>query len=867
MAVAEPSAEVWREALEWFDRLFVLDAEHRDRQLADLSLSRPDLHPHVLTLLQAHRGAEARGFLTGDAVSNALFDPDFLDAPLEPGARFGAYELERQLGIGGMGEVWLARRVDGRFEGEVALKVLHAHVAQSSARERFVREGRILGQLSHPHIARLLDAGSTPLGVLYLVLEYVAGESIDCWCEARSLGVEARLRIFQQVCQAVAHAHRHLVVHRDLKPGNILVTPEGEIKLLDFGIAKLVEAEKAAEETELTRLGGRALTPDFAAPEQILGQPITTATDIYALGVLLYLLLSGRRPYQRQAMPLRELERHVLDSEPVPLSRAAPPKLRRVLSGDLETIAATAMRVEPARRYSSVERLTSDIERYLTGRPVLAARDSWTYRTRKFVTRHVVGVSVVAAAMVLAGAFTVTLSMQVARTARERARAEEVSRFLVDMFELSDPFKARGSEVTARELLDHGTQRIETQFADHPETRAALLSTVGKVYARLGLARDALPLLEKSLAGLIETHGPVHPDVADTLNEIGNALLDAGKPVAARERLEQALKVRRQLVRGDDASVARTLMDLGRVAQENGDPAAAERYLRDSLAMYTRLGLGESTAASDVMGELGIQFVFAGRFAEAVEQFQSALKIDRVALGEDYPRTLMETHNLAVALQSIERFDEAEPLFHRTNEQLARVLGAEHPFTIDALSNYGRFLRHKGDFVDAEPVFRKVLALNLRVHQPDESVVGLSHVNLGIVLHDLGRLSEAEQEFRAALQIYAKGLPADHPLQAAALAGAGRVLVDEGRVDEALPLLRKARKLVETPDMANSPARAMARISLGSALAKTGAYDEAASLLEDSYPIVLRTQGQGSAVIRQAQAAQLTIDRGRSARR
>ena len=867
MAVAEPSAEVWREALEWFDRLFVLDAEHRDRQLADLSLSRPDLHPHVLTLLQAHRGAEARGFLTGDAVSNALFDPDFLDAPLEPGARFGAYELERQLGIGGMGEVWLARRVDGRFEGEVALKVLHAHVAQSSARERFVREGRILGQLSHPHIARLLDAGSTPLGVLYLVLEYVAGESIDCWCEARSLGVEARLRIFQQVCQAVAHAHRHLVVHRDLKPGNILVTPEGEIKLLDFGIAKLVEAEKAAEETELTRLGGRALTPDFAAPEQILGQPITTATDIYALGVLLYLLLSGRRPYQRQAMPLRELERHVLDNEAVPLSRAAPPKLRRVLSGDLETIAATAMRVEPARRYSSVERLTSDIERYLTGRPVLAARDSWTYRTRKFVTRHVVGVSVVAAAMVLAGAFTVTLSMQVARTARERARAEEVSRFLVDMFELSDPFKARGSEVTARELLDHGTQRIETQFADHPETRAALLSTVGKVYARLGLARDALPLLEKSLAGLIETHGPVHPDVADTLNEIGNALLDAGKPVAARERLEQALKVRRQLVRGDDASVARTLMDLGRVAQENGDPAAAERYLRDSLAMYTRLGLGESTAASDVMGELGIQFVFAGRFAEAVEQFQSALKIDRVALGEDYPRTLMETHNLAVALQSIERFDEAEPLFHRTNEQLARVLGAEHPFTIDALSNYGRFLRHKGDFVDAEPVFRKVLALNLRVHQPDESVVGLSHVNLGIVLHDLGRLSEAEQEFRAALQIYAKGLPADHPLQAAALAGAGRVLVDEGRVDEALPLLRKARRLVETPDMANSPARAMARISLGSALAKTGAYDEAASLLEDSYPIVLRTQGQGSAVIRQAQAAQLTIDRGRSARR
>jgi serine/threonine protein kinase/tetratricopeptide (TPR) repeat protein len=884
MAVAEPSAQVWREALDWFDRLLPLSAEDRVRELASLSLSRPDLHPHVVTLLGADRAAEARGFLAGHAVANATIDSIGLDDDtLAPGARFGAYELERQLGCGGMGDVWLARRIDGRFEGEVALKVLHAHVAQSSARERFVREGRILGQLSHPHIARLLDAGSTPLGVLYLVLDYVAGEPLDHWCEARCLDIEARLRVFLQVCQAVSHAHAHLVVHRDLKPANILVTPSGQIKLLDFGIAKLVEPEKGAEETELTRMSGRALTPDFAAPEQILGQSITTATDVYALGVLLYLLLSGRKPYRRRDMPLRELERHVLHAEAIPLGRVAlagddaaaiaerrrmtPQKLKRLLTGDLEMIAAKAMRPEPVRRYTSVDQLSADIERYLTRRPVLAARDSVTYRMRKFVRRHVVGVSVAAAAIVLACGFAIVMSIQVARTERERVRAEQVSGFLVDLFELSDPYKARGNEVTARELLDHGARRIETQFTAQPETRAELSRTVGNVYGRLGLAREAQALLEKSLAGLIELHGPVHPEIAATLNEIGNALLDQGKLDAARARLEAALKMRREITGTDDRAVAKTLMDLGRVAQDSGDPSRAERYLRDSLAMYSRLGVGASTDASDVMGELGILLVYLGRFADAVEQLQAALRIDRPALGADYPRVIMETHNLAFALQSLGRFAEAEPLFLQTNEQLRRVLGPEHPFTIDALSNYGRFLRHKGDFVAAEQVLRQVLELNLRVHQPDEDVVGTSQVNLGMVLHDLWRLPEAEAQFRAALATYEKALPPDHPLRAAALAGTGRVLVDEGHVTEALPLLRKATAIVESAELANSPMRAMARISLGSALAQTGAYEEATSLLRDSYPIVVRTYGENSAVIRQARAAQSELDRLRSARK
>ena len=879
MSAAQPSAEIWREALALFERLLALGAQNREQELAELAQARPDLYPHVLTLLGADRAAEAGDFLAGAAVLDAGIGSEVPETALEAGTRFGAYQLERQVGLGGMGEVWLARRIDGRFEGAVALKVLHAHVAQSAARERFVREGKILGQLSHPHIARLLDAGATPLGVLYFVLEYVEGKPIDQWCDEQSLDVPARLRLFLQACDAVAHAHAHLVIHRDLKPPNILVTAQGDIKLLDFGIAKLVEPEKPAEETELTRLSGRALTPDFAAPEQILGQPVTTATDVYALGILLYLMLSGRRPYRRQHMSTSELERDVLMAEAVPLGRATlagddpaaiaehrrstPQKLRRVLSGDLSTIVAKSLRAEPERRYASVEQLSADVGRYLAGHPVLAARDTWTYRTRKFVSRHVAGVSVATASVLLLIFFAVVMYLQVERTARQRVRAEQVSSFLVDLFELSDPYKGSGNEVTARQLLDIGTRRVETRFAAQPETRAALLGTMGRVYNRLGLAGEARPLLEKALKGQIEIHGHEHPDVAALLNEIGNALADEGQLELAEARLQEALQMRRRLLGPDAAEVAETLMALGRVAFDRGEQKVAEQYYRDSLALYVRRGLQSTTEAAQAMNELASLLIFVGRYDEAAQLLEDALKVDRAAFGEDYPGAIMETHNLAFVLQMQGKFAEAEPLFLKSNEQLRRVLGPEHPYTIDALANYGRFLRRKGDIAGAEKVLREVLELNLRI-RPAHATVGTSQVNLAILLHDAGRLSEAEAQFRAALETYTKALPPNHTSFAPALAGLGRVLVDEGRTLEAVPLLRNATKIAAATMPADSPMLAIVRSSLASALVEMRQYDEAESLLRDSYAVVIATQGQASAVVRQARKAQAELERVRA---
>jgi serine/threonine protein kinase/tetratricopeptide (TPR) repeat protein len=879
MNPAQSSADVWRDALGCFERLIALDPQHRDEALAVLASSRPELYSHVLTLLHADRAAEARGFLSGEALADAQVMPPNEEMLLAAGHRFGVYQLERQLGLGGMGEVWLARRIDGRFEGVVALKVLHAHVAQSSARERFVREGKILGQLSHPHIARLMDAGATSLGVLYLVLEYVEGQPIDGWCDARRLDVPARLRLFLQVCAAVAHAHAHLAIHRDLKPANILVTDDGNIKLLDFGIAKLLETEQSAAETELTRLSGRALTPDFAAPEQILGQPVTTATDVYALGVLLYLLLCGCRPFRRQHMSGRELEQHALVADTMPLSRAiltnsdiaavaeqrssTPHKLERTLAGDLNTIVSKALRAEPERRYASVEQFAADIERYLAGHPVLAARDTWGYRTRKFVARHVAGVTIASVAVLFIVGFSIAMYIQAERTARERVRAEQVSSFLVDLFELSDPYKGRGNEVTARELLDLGTRQIESSFADQPETRATLMGTMGRVYNRLGLVEKAQPLLEKSLADLEELHGPAHRESAALLNEIGNALAAKGDLHAAQERLDAALRMRRDLLGNDAPEVAETLMDLGRLALEQGEPKRAEQYFRDTLAMYARLRLQRTPQAAQVMNELASLLSFVGHYDEAIRLLEGALEIDRHAVGEDHPRTIMETHNLALVLQMRGEFARAEPLFRESDERIRRVLGPEHPYAIDMLSNYGRFLRRKGDVVEAEKVFRKVLELNQRVRGAVHPNVGTSQVNLAILLHDAGRLDEAEAQFRAGLETYVKSLPPNHPSFAPALSGIGRVLIDRGQPGEAVPVLRRAIEIASASMPADSPMLAMARSSLASALVALHSYDEAESLLRDSYPIVIGTQGKSSAVVRQARAAQAEIERVR----
>lgn len=403
----EGAAPNWREAFVEFERLLALDPSALGPELDALQRFKPGLYPQVHTLLKANQQAQAGAFMaTEPGTRLGHLDDERIASELKSDEQIGQYRLERPLGEGGMGEVWLARRADGLFEQPVALKLMHLHLAQSSARERFVREGRILGELTHGNVGRLLDAGVLPGGQLYLALEYIAGMRIDIWCDQHRLAIRARVRLFLQVCEAVAHAHAHLVVHRDLKPSNILVSDDGIVKLLDFGIAKLVEDEQGTTpESDLTRVGGRALTPDYAAPEQIEGGPITVATDVYALGLILYTLLSGARPYAAAgSRSPRDLERAVLEIEPRAPSTAAMTslrdasvaesrattarKLRDDLRGDLDIIIGKALKKSPKERYPTVLALAADLHSYLDEQPISARPDSLAYRSGKFMRRH-----------------------------------------------------------------------------------------------------------------------------------------------------------------------------------------------------------------------------------------------------------------------------------------------------------------------------------------------------------------------------------------------------------------------------------------------------------------------------------------------
>ncbi len=391
-----PATRAWRDALQQLDRLLQLPLGERAPILDDLKQSQPQLHSMIVSMLEAEARADLAGFLETR--------PSPATASLHPGAQLGPYRIQSQIGVGGMGEVWLASRDDGLYQGHVAIKTLLPHFSGGALRERFLREAQILGSLAHPNIARLLDAGSAPDGSLYLVLEYVRGICIDTWCDEQKLSVEARLRLFLDVCAAVGQAHANLVVHRDIKPPNILVTAEGQVKLLDFGVAKLLEADAGLERSDLTRMTGRVFTPEYAAPEQILGEPITTASDVYSLGVLLHVLLTGARPYGRTNNPV-EIEHAVLHTEPARASQSAalnteatavargttPARLARALAGDLDNILARAMHKSPTERYPSVLAFADDLRRHLEHKPILARPESVAARTRKFMRRHRLG--------------------------------------------------------------------------------------------------------------------------------------------------------------------------------------------------------------------------------------------------------------------------------------------------------------------------------------------------------------------------------------------------------------------------------------------------------------------------------------------
>lgn len=798
----------WRRIRDLVEQFGGEPAPGRDAELSSACGGDVALFDEVQSLLS--RAGRAEALLDG-LVSRAV--ATLVDADDVSGRRVGPYRIVRELGHGGMGAVYLAERADGQFDQQVALKLIRPGLVTGHFLRRFQAERQILAHLQHPHIARLLDGGVADDGQPYFALEYVEGEPIDRYCQTHGLGVDERLALFQEACRAVTYAHANLVVHRDLKPAHILVTADRQIRLLDFGIAKVL-TEDGQDGPGLTQLGIQALTPEYASPEQVRGEPVGTSTDVYSLGVILYELLTGARPYHFDSRTPVEIERVVCGRQPDKPStrvsdtwrgsdgaeeaaREVRASARRRLRGDLDVICLKALQKDPARRYGSVEALSEDIRRNLEGLPVLARPDSVAYRAGKFVSRHRIGVGVAAVVTVAFAAFA---AYHGARLARERDRAQleatkadQVSTFLRGLFEVSDPSESKGRTITARELLDEGAARLERDLADQPEVRASMMRVIGDVYRTLGLQESARPLLTRALDEHRRLFGPNHEQVAESAHALATVLQELGDVAAAEPLFRESLAIRRQVYGARHESIAESLESLAFLRETRGDPVEAEKFNREALAMTRALFPADDLRVAHSMAELAGLLRRQQRAEEAEPLLREALAVQMKQLGELNLTVSSTQRNLASLLRDRGALDEADTLMRAVIATRRQILGNDHADVAIALNSHALLLDRKGDDAGAAEAFRESLRIQEAAHQgrphPD---LAAGYNNLAGVLRGAGRFDEAIAMYERAIATVDAVLAPRHANRAFSRVGLAVTYIDQGKFAPAEPLLREA---------------------------------------------------------------------------
>ncbi len=910
--------EVWRQVKSLLDRALERPPAELDRWLDEELADEPELRAEVVSLLAAYDAGNA---LLEPPASGGSEMPD----PGRVGERIGAYRLVRELGRGGMGVVYLAERQDEAFEQVVALKLIQAGLDSAEIERRFLQERQILARLDHPGIARLLDGGRTGDGCPYLVMEYVEGQPIDAYCREHASSLGERLDLFAAICSAVDFAHRNLVVHRDLKPGNVLVTADGTPKLLDFGIAKLLHAELTGQTIVPTRAGLRVMTPEYASPEQMRGDSITTATDVYSLGVMLYELLTGQRPYDLQGRALPEIARVICEQEATPPSAALhasdrdepaePPAVRqrvgRRLRGDLDAIVLKALRKEPAARYASAEQLAADLQRLREGQPVLARQGSTGYRISKFVLRHRLGVAAALGFLVLLVAFAASMALQVARTRRALAQAEgeaaksrAVETFLEDTLGAANPETSEGRQPTIRDALDRAGQRLESAFASQPEIEAAVQQLVGKLYSNLGRYDDAEPLLRRALATRRRLLPAAHEDLAETLETLGLLLGRSGRATASRPVLQEALAMRQRLHGHWDAGVAKDLDLLAREANVEGDSRRAVSLEREALEVYRRTldkedptvvhvlssladferesgdldaaegSLKAAVAALDTLpqaplatrGELetdlGELLETRGRNEQAEAHYRAGLDAYRRAFGEEHHWVAQGLVHLGTVLTREGRYDEAEGPLRQGVAILQRKLSPDHPDVAAGLNNLAFLLAERGDLEEATRLFGTVLAIQ-RKNLPDHPSLSVTLRNLGFLEMRQGRYREARRQFEEALAIDRRHLGESHPNTVRSRLLLAWAIGELGDWRQAAGRMREACTALAAIYQPEHPRLAEARVLLGLSLTRTGQLDEAEGLLLRALPVLRQAHGPHNHRVVQALATLVELYQAR----
>ena len=748
---------------------------------------------------------------------------------LEEGARIGAYRVLEKIGEGGMGIVYMAERADGQFERRVALKVVKQNAFGAPMLRSFRNERNILARLTHPNIAQIYDGGmlespgdNTSDARPYFVMEYVEGKRVDRYCDVHRLDVASRLRLFCRIAEAVQFAHQNMVAHLDLKPSNVLVTAEGDVKLLDFGVARLLET--AIDGGGIDGPGGAvgAATPEYSAPEQLESGPISAATDVFALGIILHELLTGSRPPfhslpeadgsneqgPRSTLSLSpNLSAYPIDADAAQARRTTPERLRRRLSGDLGAVMHKALQPDPALRYGSAEQLVQDIRRHLDGWPVNARPLTFGYRSLKFVRRHrsAAAVAVLMATSLIAGITGTAWQAHIAGEQRDQARlaeakAQHVSTFLIDLFRLADPSEARGDTVTARELLARGAARVEAELAEQPALQGDVMHVMGQVYLSLGLLSDARPLLERALAMQQSTHEAPHADIAAGLHQLAELDYLEGRYEAGEKRYAEALAMRRQLLGPDHPDVAASLHGLGVLLSDTGRLDEADSLLNAAVDLR-RTGIdAPNRELAQSVSALALVLHRKSAFEEAEALFREAVELDRGGEDDLSPVRISSLRNLARLVHRFDRdYNAAEPMYREALQLSRRLYGDRHSEVAVSLSDLAQVLRDRGDYDAAEPVAREGLALWIGLYGENHIEVATSTDILARVLWLKGDREDAEALYRRTLAMRRELLGSDHPRVVGALQTLATLLQELDRPVEAerlfIEALEKSRDL------------------------------------------------------------------------
>jgi serine/threonine protein kinase/tetratricopeptide (TPR) repeat protein len=784
---------------EAFERALALEAYSRETYLASLD---DTVAARVRGLLAAHEktGRELESPISADAVQ--LLDPTW-DRWL--GKRIGAWEITRLIGAGGMGTVYEATRADDQYRTRAAIKLLSQHAASESTIERFRRERQILASLNHPHIASLLDGGVTHDGQPWFAMEFIEGEPITRWCDAHSAPLTRRLELFRQVCAAVQYAHQSLVVHRDLKPGNILVAADGTVKLLDFGIAKLIPSDTDGDaNAPLTRVGTRAFTPDYASPEQLMGQPVGTRSDVYALGVVLYELLTGRRPLELRGLSAADAERTVRDVTPtrpsaaVSTDRATPigersiERMRRRIEGDLDAIALKALRKEPERRYASVADMSVDIGLHLDGRPVTARPEGLGYRFGKLIRRRRVEsvAAVVASIAVIAGMVGVMVQGRAAE--RQRARATEVTDFLTTMLGAANP-GAFGRDVRVREVLDSAAVRADA-LADRPALAAEVRQIIGDTYLALGDFETAETQFRGTVSALERAEPRGGRRTATALSRVSMSLEFQGKYAAADTILRSATAMFDEFGYDDETARSDNYDNRGRILTRLGDMAGARDLYEKALAIQNRLVPRNDSSVANLYGNIGMVTSELGRNAEAESLLLQGIAAAKRAHGDVHPLVAALLSPLAT-IQAYEGLNErADSTFLAAIEMRRKLLGDEHPDIAWTMFNFADHLRLTNRHEQATFWSRKVLEMRGKSLQDEHPAIATAMGVLGRSLDQMDSIAAGERWLRESLAIRRRVYPAGHYLISSAENILGEHFAIARKFDQAEPLLLASEK-------------------------------------------------------------------------